>query len=382
MFLALYTILTIANSWLYKGMKGVHWFSLYSGMVFLGATAVALRGQIPDAVSIVLGNVFVVAGYAALFLSLADFLGRKTSQFYFQIALLLLAIVTMLEYGWIHPDTGKRLIAYSVVLGCQHAQVALFLYRNRTHALRIPIASMILMMVGLCISNLVRIVGVAMHGAPHNYLNAGPFLQWILIANSCLQWGAMVSFVWMTAAILRGKLEVQAATDPLTGTLNRRGMELAAEQCILASRKDSSLLSALVIDLDDFKRINDTLGHHCGDATLIAVASCLQRGMRPGDLLARIGGDEFAVLLPHTPYSEAITITERLRASIAQTEIVYGLVQTSVTASFGLAELSPHAGNWEQLFMRCDKALYEDKHSDEIAFPPTDLPSTNLGLFA
>lgn len=382
MFLALYTILTIANSWLYKGMKGVHWFSLYSGLVFLGATAVALRGQIPIAVSIVLGNVFVVAGYAALFLSLADFLGRKTSQFYFQIALLLLAIITMLEYGWIQPDTGKRLIAYSVVLGCQHAQVALFLYHNRTHALRIPIASMILMMVGLCISNLVRIVGVAMHGAPHNYLNAGPFLQWILIANSCLQWGAMVSFVWMTAAILRGKLEVQAATDPLTGTLNRRGMELAAEQCILASRKNSSLLSALVIDLDDFKRINDTFGHHCGDATLIAVASCLQRGMRPGDLLARIGGDEFAVLLPHTPYSEAITITETLRASIAQTEIVYGLVQTSVTASFGLAELSPHAGNWEQLFMRCDKALYEDKHSDEIAFPPTDLPSTNLGLFA
>ena len=381
-FLALYTILTLANSWLYKGMKGVRWFSLYSMLVFLGATAVALRGHIPDFVSIVLGNVLVVAGYSALFFSMAEFLGRKTSQTYLQLFLLLVAILTMLQYGWIHPDTGKRLIAFSLVLGCQDAQIALFMYRHRTDPLRIPIASMILMMAGLCIANLVRIVGVAMHGAPQNYLNAGAFLQWILIVNSCLQWGAMVSFVWMTAAILRGKLEVQAATDPLTGSLNRRGMELAAQQCIVSCKKDSSPLAALVIDLDDFKQVNDSFGHHCGDAALIAVSSCLQRGMRPGDLLARIGGDEFAVLLPHTTYSQAVEITEQLRESIAKTDIIYGPTNTRVTASFGLAELQPNIHSWEQLFMRCDKALYEEKQSDATEFPSANLPNTNLGLFA
>ncbi|HMG02706.1 MAG TPA: GGDEF domain-containing protein [Edaphobacter sp.] len=382
-FLALYTVLTVANSWLYKGMKGVRWFSLYSALVFLGATAVALRGHIPDFASIVLGNLFVVAGYSALLLCLADFLGnRKISQIYFQMSLLLLAIVTMLQYGWLQPNTSKRLIAYSIVLACQHAQIALFLYRNRTPTLRIPIASMTLMMFGLFLANLIRIAGVVMHGAPHNYLNAGAFLQWVLIINSCLQWGAMVAFVWMTAATLRGKLEAQAATDSLTGTLNRRGIELAAEQCIFACRKDSSPLSALVIDLDDFKRINDSFGHHCGDATLIAVAACLQRGMRKGDLLARIGGDEFAVLLPNTSHTKAAAITELLRESIAKTEIIYGIVQMRVTASFGLAELQPQMTSWEQLFMRCDKALYEEKQSDAPEFPATNLPNTNLGLFA
>ncbi len=271
-FLASYTILTVANSWLYKGTKGVYAFSLYGFFVFLGASAVAMRGHIPDLISIVLGNLFVIIGYAFLSFSLIGFLGRKTSYFYLQIFLFLIGLVTMLQYGWFHPDTGKRLIALSLVLGCQHGQIAFFLYRNRSPALRIPILSMTLMLVGLCITNIVRIVGVALHGAPHNYLNAGPFLAWILIVNSCLQVGAMVSFVWMTAAMLRGKLEVQAITDPLTGALNRRGVERAAEQSILICRKDSVPLSAVVIDLDAFKQINDSFGHHCGDAALIAVA--------------------------------------------------------------------------------------------------------------
>lgn len=379
-FLATYTILTVANSWLYKGMRGVRCFSLYSFSVFLGATFVALRGHIPDFVSIVLGNLFVVIGYSFLFLSLADFLGRKRSQFSIQAVLLLIAVITMLQYGWLHPDTRKRLIAYSLVLGIQHAQIALFLWRNRTYALRVPIVSMALTIMGLCIANFIRIAGITIQGAPSNYLNAGPFLAWILIVNSCLQWGAMVAFVWMTAAVLRGKLELQAATDPLTGTLNRRGIEIAAEKSIMACRKESSPLCAVVVDLDDFKRINDSFGHHCGDAALIAVATCLQRGMRGEDVLARIGGDEFAMLLPRTSHAEAVTIIEFLRSSIAAIEIVHDQSQTKVTASFGLAEMQGSGCTWEQLFMKCDQALYEEKQADTTHLPLRGASSVSLGL--
>ncbi|HEY0162075.1 MAG TPA: GGDEF domain-containing protein [Edaphobacter sp.] len=378
-FLALHTILTVANSWLYRGMKGVRWFSFYSLLVLLGATAVALRGMIPDFISIVFGNLFVVAGYAVLFISLREFFGKKSNEFYWQAALFVAAVVTMVLYGSIEPSTSKRLIAYSCVLLLQQIHIASFLYRNHDPAIRVPTASMALMIGALALSNLTRLVGVSIQGAPHNYLNAGPFLAWILIVNSGLQWGAMVAFVWMTAAMLRGKLETQALTDPLTNTLNRRGIELAAEQYILACRRDSRPLSAMIVDLDKFKNINDTYGHHCGDATLVTVASCLQQGLRSGDVLARIGGDEFAILLPNTRGEEAAGIAARLRENISATEIAYDHIRLTVTASFGLAQLQGPVSSWEQLFVKCDKALYEEKQADASRPTPKNI-RPELGL--
>jgi diguanylate cyclase (GGDEF)-like protein len=362
--LALYTIITIANSSLYKGVKGIHWFSLYNLAAFLGAVAVAFRGHIPDFLSIVVGNLLVVSGYLFFSISLTAIFGSKTRKgCYLQAVLCLAAIVTMLQYGWLHNDTPRRLIAYSLILGCQQAQIVIFLLRQKRAALRVPTLSMAFMLACLALANLVRITGVTIHGAPHNYLNGGAFLAWVIIVNSGLQCGAIVSYVWMTAAHLREDLEVQASTDPLTRLLNRRAIEVAAGQQILACNRSSVPISAILLDLDSFKQINDTFGHHSGDATLIAVASCLQNGLRPRDLLARVGGDEFAILLPDTSLESATTIASQLQALVSQAVISFDQTSSRVTASFGVAQLQPPASTWEQLLMSCDKSLYEAKRS-------------------
>ena len=361
--LALYTIITIANSSLYKGVKGIHWFSLYNLAAFLGAVAVALRGHIPDFLSIVVGNLLVVSGYLFFSISLTEFFDSKKRSYYLQVLLCFAAVVTMLQYGWLHNDTPKRLIAYSLILGCQQTQIAIFLLRQKRAALRVPTLSMAFMLSCLALANLVRIIGVTTQGAPHNYLNGGPFLAWVIIVNSGLQCGAIVSYVWMTAAHLREDLEVQASTDPLTRLLNRRAIEVAAGQQILACNRSGVPISAILLDLDSFKLINDTFGHHSGDATLIAVASCLQNGLRPRDLLARVGGDEFAILLPDTSLESAITIASQLQTIVSQAVISFDQVSSRVTASFGVAQLQPPASTWEQLLMNCDKSLYEAKRS-------------------
>jgi diguanylate cyclase (GGDEF)-like protein len=378
--LALYTLITVANARLYKGVKGIHWFSLYNLAALLGATAVASRGHIPDFVSIVIGNLLVVAGYLFFSISLTAFFGSETTHYYLQGSLLIVAVIAMLQYGWLHNDTPKRLIAFSIILGCQQIQIALFLLRQKRATLRVATLSMSLMLTGLALANIVRIIGVVMRGAPNNYLNAAPFLAWVVIVNSCLQCGAIVSYVWMTAAHLREDLEVQASTDPLTGLLNRRAIEIAAEQHILASNHSGSLISAIILDLDDFKRINDTYGHRCGDDTLIAVANRLQSGLSRGDLLARVGGDEFAILLPGRSLEVANRIAAKLQTLVDQSKISSGPISTTATISCGVAQLQPPSSTWDQLVICCDKALYEAKQSRTDSAPSHPVRNTGLNF--
>jgi len=371
--LAFLTMLTVANSWMYKGIKGIHWFTLYNLLAFLGALAVALRGQIPGFLSIVGGDLSVVAAYFALYLCLAALLERKAGQLYIQYALVVVAVVTLVLYGSIYPDTKDRLIAYSAVLGLQQAHSAYFIWRKGDANMRVSGSLMASIMVGLSLTNGVRVVGVLLRGAPANYLNAGPFLEGIVIVTSSLQCGAMVAYVWLTAALLRSDLEFLASTDSLTRLLNRRAIEQAAERQLSLARQSGAQLCAITIDLDDFKQINDSFGHQCGDTTLIAVAQCLREGVRKTDLVARIGGDEFAVLLPETSLDVATEIAERIRSYIDALEISQSQATVKVTASFGMAEAQSSVSTWEQLVMRCDQALYSVKKArGSHALPVSD----------
>jgi diguanylate cyclase (GGDEF)-like protein len=378
MLLSVFTLLTLLNSFLYRGTKGIHWFSLYNGFALLGAIAVAFRGFIPDFVSIVVGNLCVIAGYAALFISLAVLFGYRRSQLQIHAIFVFFGAATMLLYGWLIPDTRLRLIAYSLVLGCQQAHIVVQICRKEDGSLRHIGSPMALMVGALSLTNLVRLIGVIFFGAPKDYLQASAFLAWIVPINTCLQCGAMVAYVWMTSSLLRLDLQVQASTDPLTGLLNRRSFGLDAERALSRCAQQSRPLSAFVLDLDDFKPINDSLGHKCGDRTLIAVAECLKHSMRASDLLARIGGDEFAVILPNTPLVAAQQIVERLRTTVEALDIVDDDIHVRVTASFGLAQTKAFS-SLEHLVARCDKALYAAKRAggNTVAVEDVeDLPST------
>ncbi len=213
----------------------------------------------------------------------------------------------------------------------------------------------------LCANNLLRAVGTFYLGAPNNYLEGGRTLSWTLLATSVLQGAVTIAFVWMTAARLRQELELQATTDPLTGLLNRRAIEQMAEREILLSGLQRRSMSAVLIDLDGFKQINDSFGHYCGDAVLVGVAGCLKSNMRRRDYLARLGGDEFVVLLPNTKWEEASRIAERLRGCIEEIPSFADRPITRVRASFGVAELGTSERGWDQLIMSCDRALYAVK---------------------
>jgi diguanylate cyclase (GGDEF)-like protein len=166
-------------------------------------------------------------------------------------------------------------------------------------------------------------------------------------------------------------IEELARTDPLTGLLNRRGLAELARREVHRANRTGQPVAVLMLDLDHFKAINDELGHDVGDAVLRAVGALLQTTLRPYDVSSRLGGEEFAVLLPGCSLHSAVAIAERLRARLVQSSIA-GLPR-AVTASFGVTTLRIDE-DLDAALRRADVALYRSKHQgrDRVTSLPAD----------
>ena len=157
------------------------------------------------------------------------------------------------------------------------------------------------------------------------------------------------------------ELEKLVMIDPLTGLANRRHFELRASIEVSDARRSGSPLTLCVLDIDHFKRVNDTYGHAAGDAVLKQVATAIASGVRPGDLVARIGGEEFAVVLPDTGPDEASSVAERIRHAVETMPIQIGETPIIVTTSIGVAALAATEEDFAPALARADAALYRAK---------------------
>jgi diguanylate cyclase (GGDEF)-like protein len=156
-------------------------------------------------------------------------------------------------------------------------------------------------------------------------------------------------------------LRDMAMTDYLTGAYNRRSFDdLGRRECARA-RRNGTPLALLIIDIDHFKVFNDTYGHLTGDELLCALVMACRRQLRQVDLLARWGGEEFAVLLPATDRPGCLSVAEKLRQAVAELTVPGGDQQAQVTISVGGALCTPEDNGLEELLRRADLALYQAK---------------------
>jgi diguanylate cyclase (GGDEF)-like protein len=165
---------------------------------------------------------------------------------------------------------------------------------------------------------------------------------------------AVATFVTETAVLLRLERD-NARRDFLTGLLNRRAFNESADVELTRVRRDRAPLSLILMDIDEFKQINDRMGHEAGDGELCALAAAVTSAVRSGDVVARLGGDEFVVLCPFATEHDALDIVDRIRAGFSE-------LGAGSSVSFGVASSTSDSGEIDALLRAADGLMYEAKH--------------------
>lgn len=188
------------------------------------------------------------------------------------------------------------------------------------------------------------------------------------VTDDGFQYSRAMVFDLSERKALEERLERQALTDPLTGLGNRRALEDQAAMEIARAERSGAPLSLVIVDLDHFKRINDTYGHDVGDVVLQAFAKLARQVLRDGDVLCRMGGEEFAVLLPDTHREQALRVAERLREAVATIPVQVGEDVTedgtlAYTASLGVTLVCAGETTLKPAIKRADQGLYAAKET-------------------
>lgn len=163
---------------------------------------------------------------------------------------------------------------------------------------------------------------------------------------------------------LEKEMRYLATFDSLTTLLNRRAFFHDSKEMINLAKRESTTLSIIAVDLDKFKTINDQYGHFAGDEVLKHFATTIKATLRQDDIIGRVGGEEFVVLLPNTTINEASKLSERLHLAIRDSIITYDTLSIKYTVSMGLISFLPHkAETLESVLKQADKFLYRAKES-------------------
>jgi diguanylate cyclase (GGDEF)-like protein len=183
-------------------------------------------------------------------------------------------------------------------------------------------------------------------------------VQWAITSSALVVAGALIGVLKEHVDRLIARLADAARTDPLTSLLNRRGFHELFDTELERSRRNGNPLSVIVGDLDGFKAVNDRFGHHAGDSALEKVGQALKRAKRRIDTAARIGGEEFAIVVPETDANATYVLAERVRNEVRD---AFQDDRMELTISLGVSTFPDHGGSAEGLMHAADQALYAAK---------------------
>lgn len=357
-----FVLLGLLGSLLRAGKAGIaEWFGANLAVV-VALPLILLRGKIPDGLSVVVANVLLALGGAAYYAGCARFLGRRP-QWPILLAGVTAVGVAVIYWRYAVDSIPMRVFSTTLFSGAFCTALVWMLLRHSpagrsTYPYRVT--AIIAFVFGVC--QLVRgVYFLTLHAAsnPSMFATAGSVLL-LVVAAAIMPILSMSAMLMVHDALLADARDA-ANRDFLTGALSRQGFEALARRHVGRVLRDARPLALLILDLDHFKRINDTLGHAAGDAVLRAFVQMAQAQLRPTDVLGRIGGEEFALLLPDTDSGNAMHLADRLRKAAAAHVVMAGAQSCRYSLSGGVAVWQP-GESFDRLSARADRALYDAKY--------------------
>jgi diguanylate cyclase (GGDEF)-like protein len=321
---------------------------------------IVLRGTIPDSWSIVVGNALLAAAYGILWCGARKFDGKKVSMLLALVGVVLWLVACLIGPIYSRPEARATVMA---AIGVAYTLLVVFeLWRGRGDQVwRWPIM-MLLLAHAAAIPIHIPLAGAWTRPDPSDPSDLD-LLTFAIFEGA---------FVCICAAYLFGGLAMDriaaryrraSLTDPLTGVANRRSFFETGERLLVRARFARQPTALIMFDLDRFKSINDKYGHQTGDEVLSAFCQLATASLRSNDLFGRIGGEEFACLLPITGRREAIRVAERVRAAFEAAYYTVGVHRLSVTVSVGVAIADDSSLDLSALLKEGDHALYRAKRA-------------------
>ena len=219
------------------------------------------------------------------------------------------------------------------------------------------------MMILFAVSQLAAATAAVMQGADGDAAYSALYRAINFISLPVGYTGVAMFAIFMLASDLSEQMKEIAVRDQLTGLLNRRGFGEQAASAYATARRTGRLVSVIMSDIDRFKFINDESGHAAGDEALCHFAGILKQDRRAEDILARMGGEEFALVLPGSDISESLRIANELCQFLEGAALEFEGQSISMTASFGVATISDKDTCLTDVIIRADKALYKSKRA-------------------
>ena len=339
------------------------------------ALIIVARGDIPNFLSIVVGNALLAVSYGILWCGARTFERKKVS-----IPLALIGLFVWLAACSISPIYARpeaRAAVMAMIGACYTLLAVVELWRGRGDgAWRWPII-VILAAHAASIPIQIPVAGTWRHPDPADV----DLLTFMIFEAAFVSIGGAYLLSGLVNDRIAASFRRTSLTDPLTGVINRRGFLEIGERLFERARFGNEPLALMMFDLDRFKGINDQFGHAAGDEVLTAFCHLASAQLRPNDLFARIGGEEFVTVLPNTTAQDALCLAERVRSAIEGASHTVEDHLVRMTVSVGVASLTEGTTALDVLVSAADNALYQAKTAgrNRVELNSFELERASLG---